>query len=125
MKTSGTLSVREARALGRARSLLSAATANPFLPSQGGSAVALYGLPSPFGARVAGVRAARSHHGLLYTAKMTRPLIDSATLARQSERVLRRDQRRVARDAARNLVVETLDALAKEEPPDWFNARLV
>ena len=87
--------------------------------------MALYGLPSPFGARVAGARAARSHHGLLYTAKMTRPLIDSATLARQSERVLRRDQRRVARDAARNLVVETLDALAKEEPPDWFNARLV
>jgi len=56
---------------------------------------------------------------------MTRPPFDSATLARQSARVLRRDQRRVARDAARNLVVETLDALAKEEPPDWFNARLV
>ena len=56
---------------------------------------------------------------------MIRRLIDSATLARLSERVLRRDQRRVARDAARNLVVETLDALAKEEPPDWFNARLV
>jgi len=53
---------------------------------------------------------------------MTRPPIDSATLARQSERVLRREQRRVARDAARSLVVETLDALAKDEPPDWFSA---
>ena len=52
---------------------------------------------------------------------MTRPPFDSATLARQSERVLRRDQRRVARDAARNLVVETLDALARDEPPDWFS----
>ena len=53
---------------------------------------------------------------------MTRPPIDSATLARQSERVFKRDMRRVARETARNLVVETFAALAKEEPPDWFNA---
>ena len=53
---------------------------------------------------------------------MSRPPIDSATLARQSERVLKRDQRRVARGAARSLIVETFAALAKEEPPDWFNA---
>ena len=48
---------------------------------------------------------------------MTRQPIDTATLARQSERVLRCDQRRVARDAARNLVVETLDARAKGTHP--------
>lgn len=53
---------------------------------------------------------------------MTRPPTDSATLARQSERVLKRDQRRVARETARNLVIETFAALAREEPPDWFNA---
>ena len=53
---------------------------------------------------------------------MTRPPIDSAMLARQSERVLKRDMRRVAREAARNFVVETFAELLKEEPPDWFTA---
>ena len=53
---------------------------------------------------------------------MIRRLIDSATLARQSERVFKRDQRRVARETARNLVIETFAALVREEPPDWFNA---
>ena len=53
---------------------------------------------------------------------MNRPPIDSATLARQSERVFKRDMRRVARETARNLVVETFAALVREEPPDWFTA---
>ena len=53
---------------------------------------------------------------------MIRPPIDCATLARQSERVFKRDMRRVARETARNLVVETFAALVREEPPDWFNA---
>ena len=53
---------------------------------------------------------------------MTRPPIDSATAARVTERVRRRDQRRVAREAARNVVVETFAALVREEAPDWFTA---
>ena len=41
---------------------------------------------------------------------------------RQSERTRRRGQRTLARESARNRVLEAVSSAVADESPDWFNA---
>lgn len=47
--------------------------------------------------------------------------VSEAAHKRATQRAKRKAQRALARQSAKNTLVELLDALRREEPPDWFS----
>lgn len=49
-------------------------------------------------------------------------VIDEFTRQRSRDRAKRRTQRLLARQTGKNVIVEIVDELIKEGPPDWFTS---